>query len=36
MVEWYEDTKDNVNLFECDNNVIAFFIDKVQKYEQVS
>ena len=28
MVEWYEDTKDNANLFESDNNVIAFLLTR--------
>ena len=36
MVDWYDTSKDDADLFECDKNVIAFFIDQVQKYEQVS
>lgn len=36
MVNWYDDSKDNTVLFENDKKTVAFFIEKVQKYEQVS
>lgn len=36
MVKWYDDAKDDASLFENDQKTVAFFIENVKKYEQVS
>ena len=36
MVKWYDEEKDNEQWFSNDQNVTAFFISRMKKYEQLS
>ena len=36
MVDWYNESKDNIEYFENDSQCIAIFIQRAQKYESLS
>lgn len=36
MLNWYDESKDDEDLFSSDEKVMAIFVDRVQKYEMTN